>query len=1363
MATSDARQLAKRLVLQIAEDLGYVSEETLQHITNPEARRKIENAFLKKDLMGGLGIITLAKNLYSTKARFIFELLQNADDNQYSRAAASGSLPFVSFQVFPHRIVVECNEDGFTRENLTAICAVGKSSKTGAQGYIGEKGIGFKSIFMVAWKAHIQSEAFSFSFRHKKGDSGIGMVTPVWEETDEVLESPLTRITLYLDNTENSAAVAETQDAIRTQFDELQETVLLFLKKIRRIDIKFHDDKGRQTTSITHFHVTRVSATHLAKNDNRTYSETEEAVKAYSVSEVVVAFPLSETSAPIVESQEVFAFLPVRPAGFKFLIQADFVTNANRQDIVKDSVRNVGLRDAVGKAFITAVTQFLAHESLRYQWVHFLPDRRTGSWDKFWLGLVEEIGTLLRSAPVLFDHKGSPNTRTVLELFHLASEFIDVYGDPLFDDGNPGQVISRQYRPTGKRILTDYGLRSADFTHLLSWLRADLKNAQSSRMKSPDTPERWHERAADLLNSAFVRKLRMTTLELRMLDLIPLEDGSWVSALSGPIYFSQVDGLDIPTDIGLRIISRRVTNERRVLLFKSLGVTTAEPRMVREHILQSYKTATPSHFTFEASKQHLKFLYMSETLDARVSPYEAIAIFNHYGEPQRPGEQTIYLATDDTHGAVEVFKATSPGPNPGDGAMGYKVAFVNKEYFVDEPAAPKGQTMSWRAWFSGRLGVKTHIEVRFQLSGVFIALADELQYIHKNRPDKFMGCVVQWYTTSPSAELNDTRIICLKSSTVLCRGKRMIRLENTYFPIRTLTERVGRYIDEDGFFPWLWLETQEIYETIPLQWKLLLSKLGVGLSENNLENTFRMRRCIYVPLGDGQCKWALPAECVWKAPLVMRTKYALERLYQPWIGHDGENNSIYLDLFRSMIGIEDCTWKTLIAELRELKALKCVDSDRIGTIYKALDALCGDPSVVQNDQAKTPFENEALIYLPLDGGLSWHKPSQCVWSNTTKLSGRVSLNDEYEDLGVFFVEFLGVKPLDLSMAIDDLKMIAKRPSTTSSEIKESIWVVNSLLSSVPKPPSSLDVVKSPIFPIAYPDDRSTVETVATEFCIVDRESLRSSFETKVKFLDFTLEQVARLRPFIEWTHLEERYLSRRVKEITSFHGGAAALITNPQRQIQNRAHALLRVAAHFNSPRSQTRQDMESFYAVLRSAQIYETDGISSDLCLVQDGTSFTVEVTKTSLHIDEIQSGLKIYLPRAKDHQEYMFTNVLPESLLGLMMRHPVTQLSQEITKSAENATKNMLVAPVTMLHRALEDNGIAKVEVPNVDEAVPLDTAPSGLPISTSAGNIDYDTNDPAEDGSSSLGFCTEFGLAVRYLRLTKFGAFLVSGLSE
>ncbi|KAI8291522.1 hypothetical protein K4K60_001608 [Colletotrichum sp. SAR11_57] len=406
MAESDRRRLAKELVQKITKKYGYLAEETLQHITNPEAR---------------------PKNLYSSKTRFIFELLQNADDNQYSKASALGDTPYISFRIYPSRIVIHCNEDGFTHENMKAICAVGESSKTGAQGYIGEKGIGFKSVFMVAWKVHIQSKAFSVKLS-----------------------------SVYATN-------------------------------------------GRQREQTKYFHVTRGKATNLAKNDNRTYTEAEDAAKAYSASEVVVAFPLSETLVPIVEPQDVFAFLPVRPAGFNFVIQADFVTNANRQDILKDSRRNIGLLHAVGEAFVTAAIDFQAHETLRY----------------------------------------------------------------------------------------------------------------------------------------------------------------------------------------------------RLLLFKSLGVTTAETKLVRRQILQIYERGTRPEFTIEASKDHLKFLYMTENLALQNRAYEPIAIFNHRGECQRPNQQTMYLANDDPHGAEEVFKPTSPGPNPGDGALGYNVVFVNRGYFEDEPTAPQGQNMSW--------------------------------------------------------------------------------------------------------------------------------------------------------------------------------------------------------------------------------------------------------------------------------------------------------------------------------------------------------------------------------------------------------------------------------------------------------------------------------------------------------------------------------------------------------------------------------------------------------------------------------------------------------------------------------------------
>lgn len=57
MAIPRDRQSAKELVQQIAKDHGYLGEEKLRRI-EPDLRREIEEAFLKKDLMIGSTVIT---------------------------------------------------------------------------------------------------------------------------------------------------------------------------------------------------------------------------------------------------------------------------------------------------------------------------------------------------------------------------------------------------------------------------------------------------------------------------------------------------------------------------------------------------------------------------------------------------------------------------------------------------------------------------------------------------------------------------------------------------------------------------------------------------------------------------------------------------------------------------------------------------------------------------------------------------------------------------------------------------------------------------------------------------------------------------------------------------------------------------------------------------------------------------------------------------------------------------------------------------------------------------------------------------------------------------------------------------------
>ncbi|KAK8076963.1 hypothetical protein PG996_003133 [Apiospora saccharicola] len=1378
------RASAKALVERITKEHGHLSDERLENVEDPELRREIQEALLKKDRMIGSSVITLSKNLYTSKARFVFELLQNADDNSYCTANSSGTEPFVSFQVHPRRIVVECNEDGFTHENLSAICSVGQSSKKGAQGYIGEKGIGFKSVFMAAWKVHIQSGAFSFFFIHKPGGSGMGMISPIWEDGGEQLpQSPLTRITLHLHETGDEAMMAATRQTIEKQFEELQETFLLFMKNLRKINVAFYNEMGEMKSSASysvekpepnhavlrrsksregtvetranHFHVTTHEATNLAKNDNRSYSVSEERSRAYSKSQIVLAFPLSETFEPFIKPQDVFVFLPVRQAGFSFLIQADFVTDAARQDIVRDSLRNSSLLEGVADAFIKAVRQFCQHSTLKYQWMRYLPDRASKTWGPLWNSLVDNIAARLSKTPVLLGRLRLDQPRLISDMFRILDQAMDGEGKPLFEDIDADRILSFDYARKDSSLLFSYGLPNIGLGDVLRLLRADLDQGTRSRMKSPRTTEAWHERAAILLHQMFEAKWEYGITELRKLHLLPLDDGTWVSASPGPVYFAHTGTMEIPPGSGLRLISKKATNHHRKVLFTDLGVQEATTSFVREKILLGYQAASRNPVSsIPVSKAHLKFLYLSHHLknDEQSLGYSRLAIFDHTGARRMPFTQIVYIKNDEPYGPWQLFQETEPGSRPGDGAPGHNTYFVDDEYFKDSPATPAGQELTWLQWFYQELEVK---KVVYMGENKLSPYGD---YLQRHRPDRFLNCFRMWAQGSTSNSVQ-----YLKAVEVLCGAggaTELVPFESAYFPTETLKQRVRRFLPPGSFFPWLWIDKTESFDAIPPQWKSFLNKVGAGTPRSDLEFALVMleyftnaRSCnlsasdkvrifelyehisiehrgakegtmsqanaaarirtlfdenefVYVPLGLRWFSsiWTHPSKCVWKAPQKLGSKYALERLYKE--DESFANFKHLSGFFTDVVGIGNCDPTTLINELRDLREKSCDNIDTISGLYAGLQSMKSRIIGLTKDEVRDIFDTDALIYVPLDDDYSaWHKTSQCVWSSAARLRGRISLNDEYGQFEDLFVNILGVKQVDLQMAVDELKEIGSKPNATREEVKESIQTVNSLLPESSEPPSPHDVVTGRIFPVRNPTGIVTLNSRATEFFIADRESLRSAFQSKVKFLDFSLEEVVRLLPFLEWTGLELRYLSKCVSEMTSFHGDAARPTSNPDRQILNRAHAILRIANHFNSPRVQGQTSQRLFYEILKSAEIYETNGISSDLVLTQDNVPHTVAGQIQTLHIDESGGCLKVYVPQSKDDQEYIFTNVLSQRLFEWMMEHPVTHISGHSMTTAKDgvtAIRDVMLAPRSRLDRALDANGISMIDILNTNEDV-------------------------------------------------------------
>lgn len=68
---------------------------------------------------------------------------------------------------------------GFSEQNVRALCDVGNSTKQHKVGYIGQKGIGFKSVFKVTDVAEIHSNGFHISFDLIQHQS-LGYILPTW-------------------------------------------------------------------------------------------------------------------------------------------------------------------------------------------------------------------------------------------------------------------------------------------------------------------------------------------------------------------------------------------------------------------------------------------------------------------------------------------------------------------------------------------------------------------------------------------------------------------------------------------------------------------------------------------------------------------------------------------------------------------------------------------------------------------------------------------------------------------------------------------------------------------------------------------------------------------------------------------------------------------------------------------------------------------------------------------------------------------------------------------------------------------------------------------------------------------------------
>lgn len=191
---------------------------------------------------------------------------------------------------------------------------------------------------------------------------------------------------------------------------------------------------------------------------------------------------------------------------------------------------------------------------------------------------------------------------------------------------------------------------------------------------------------------------------------------------------------------------------------------------------------------------------------------------------------------------------------------------------------------------------------------------------------------------------------------------------------------------------------------------------------------------------------------------------------------------------------------------------------------------------------------------------SWRKPSECLWSNTTRIEGRIAINDQYKEFRDFFVDTLHVKPVDLNMIHNELKSLSSKENVDIGEFKLLIKTFNSHLESADTAPAATEIYKKRVFPVRYPDGQTKLVPAMdlNNAVIIDREGPYAEFKDLVNTLDFSHQEVCRLRPFIKWAKLEDRYISRCVVEESRTEGGRELPISSPERDVRMKSHGLLR-------------------------------------------------------------------------------------------------------------------------------------------------------------------------------------------------------------
>lgn len=288
----------------------------------------------------------------------------------------------------------------------------------------------------------------------------------------------------------------------------------------------------------------------------------------------------------------------------QFLINADFLLIASRQDINASSLWNKALRDAVLDAFWGAIG-FLNAGPLRYTWLRYMPTPLAFS--DFFQNLGGSLKEMLLQNAILESAKGE--VVTPLSVCYVPSALKDENNIPLaLSTTTESKYLSQRYSDADYKCLREIGVRELSENEFLDDLKGLLATNESIASKSVQ----WHKQVAKVLISLWQKTEHKK--KIKKLPLIPLNDGRRVSASMDNIYFPEDKEIASLGDLGVSFVDQGAAEDDDLKsLFQTLRVKQLSNPELQNLILQKHSKIEYSELPArEILVSHAVFLFKTK-------------------------------------------------------------------------------------------------------------------------------------------------------------------------------------------------------------------------------------------------------------------------------------------------------------------------------------------------------------------------------------------------------------------------------------------------------------------------------------------------------------------------------------------------------------------------------------------------------------------------------------------------------------------------------------------------------------------------------------------------------------------------------